>query len=281
MYDEEIESLIDAALVDGEITEKERQILLKKAMDFDIDPDEFEMVLDARILKLKKQAEEQNQTHEQAAPAPVAPKNNKRGVVKKCPSCGATVQSFHGVCPECGYAFEDVEANSSVRKLADDLEKNGKSREDGEEWDDYGKMSSIITQFPVPNSKADLIDLMTFIQTQMSSLDTETYGASVYRKACSAKLKECSTKAKLLFPHDTLLMPLIQEIEKNNKKEAGKRGVKKTIFVILGIFLIIVGIFCGYKIWYLDWAAIWRIVLIFYAEIMFIAFGLLLIKKEV
>ena len=279
MYDEEIESLIDAALVDGEITEKERQILLKKAMEFDIDPDEFEMVLDARILKLKKQAEEQNQTHEQAAPAPVAPKNNKRGVVKKCPSCGATVQSFHGVCPECGYAFEDVEANSSVRKLADDLEKKGKSREDGEEWDDYYKMSSIITRFPVPNSNADLIDLITFIQTQMSSISV-----SGYRKACSAKLKECSIKAKLLYPHDTLLMPLIQEIEKiekNNKIETVKLGVKKTIFVILGIFLIIVGIFCGYKIWCLDWAAIWRIVLIFYVEAMFIAFGLLLIEKEV
>ncbi|MCR5326546.1 MAG: hypothetical protein K6E37_07365 [Bacteroidales bacterium] len=50
-YSERIEALIDAALVDGEITDKERAVLLKRAKEEGIDPDEFEMVLNARCFE--------------------------------------------------------------------------------------------------------------------------------------------------------------------------------------------------------------------------------------
>ena len=45
MYNEQIEALISAALADGVLTEKEKQILFKKAESMGIDLDEFEMVL--------------------------------------------------------------------------------------------------------------------------------------------------------------------------------------------------------------------------------------------
>lgn len=54
MYDEQIEHLISAALADGVLTEKEKQILFKKAQSLGIDLDEFEMVLDARLVELAK-----------------------------------------------------------------------------------------------------------------------------------------------------------------------------------------------------------------------------------
>lgn len=54
MYNEQLENLIDAALADGVLTEKEKQILFKKAQAMDIDLDEFEMVLDARLVELKR-----------------------------------------------------------------------------------------------------------------------------------------------------------------------------------------------------------------------------------
>ena len=47
MYNEKIEALIKAALADGVLTEKEKQILFKNAQAQGIDLDEFEMVLDA------------------------------------------------------------------------------------------------------------------------------------------------------------------------------------------------------------------------------------------
>ena len=45
MYNEQIENLINLALADGELSEKEKQILFKKAEAAGIDLDEFEMVL--------------------------------------------------------------------------------------------------------------------------------------------------------------------------------------------------------------------------------------------
>ncbi len=122
MYNEQLEQLIDAALADGELTEKEKQVLFKKAQTLGVDLDEFEMVLDARLVKLKKAEEEKA--------ASSAPKSNKFGDVKKCPACGAIVQSYQGVCPECGYAFENIEANSSSRRFSEMLDKMTKEDED-------------------------------------------------------------------------------------------------------------------------------------------------------
>ena len=58
MYNEQIEALISAALADGMLTEKEKQILFKKAQAQGIDLDEFEMVLDARVFKMNTEREE-------------------------------------------------------------------------------------------------------------------------------------------------------------------------------------------------------------------------------
>ena len=55
LYDAQLEKLIDLALMDGVLTDKERQILIKKATQLGIDPDEFEMVLDARLYAKKQE----------------------------------------------------------------------------------------------------------------------------------------------------------------------------------------------------------------------------------
>lgn len=55
MYDEKIEALISAALADGVLTEKEKQVLFKRAQAEGIDLDEFEMVLDARLVEFRKE----------------------------------------------------------------------------------------------------------------------------------------------------------------------------------------------------------------------------------
>lgn len=59
MYDEKLETLITAALADGVLTDKEKQILFKKAEAMGIDLDEFELVLDGRLAKRKKEMEAQ------------------------------------------------------------------------------------------------------------------------------------------------------------------------------------------------------------------------------
>lgn len=62
MYNAELEKLMEMALMDGELTEKKKQILLKKAESFSIDLDEFEMVLDARVFEKIQQLQTTSQT---------------------------------------------------------------------------------------------------------------------------------------------------------------------------------------------------------------------------
>lgn len=130
MYNQQIEDLINAALADGELTEKEKQILFKKAQEHAIDLDEFEMVLDARLVEIKKKEAALSQQQElelakakaAAQSNPAAPKSDKFGDVRKCPACGAMLQSFQTKCDECGYEFKNVEAVNSAQRLFDLLQ---------------------------------------------------------------------------------------------------------------------------------------------------------------
>jgi len=45
----EIEKLVDFALADGIITEKEKNVILKKATELGVDADEIEVVIDGRL----------------------------------------------------------------------------------------------------------------------------------------------------------------------------------------------------------------------------------------
>jgi hypothetical protein len=210
MNNPEIENLINIALVDGELTEKEKQILFKKAESAGIDLDEFEMLLNARVFE--KQQELNRST---PATAAAAPKSDKFGDIKKCPACGGMLQSFQTKCDDCGHEFRNIDAVGSAQKLFDllqaatirnsqgisDLEKQkaqrldalsqkhnsdgtlvklfaGKSRAEtqDEEREDlireinkdrekvekslFQEKANIIKNFPIPNTKEDLIELL-------------------------------------------------------------------------------------------------------------------------
>ncbi|MBO4580901.1 MAG: hypothetical protein J5701_01265 [Bacteroidales bacterium] len=231
MYNEQLEQLIDAALADGELTEKEKQILFKKAQAMGVDLDEFEMVLDARLVKLKKAEAEKA--------ASSAPKSNKLGDVKKCPACGAMVQSYQGVCPECGYAFEGVDANLSSKKLAEAILKMEEKR-------DYSQVKALIEHFPIPNTKSDMIEFIT----SLSSKKEGDYYYSVYK----TKLDECIIRAKLLFPNDPLLQPLINSIEEKLNTKKKKLVQQRNILIISMVICIIILCCLLFLIWGItDW----------------------------
>ena len=112
MLTPELEQLINYALEDGVLTDKERSVLLRKAQAAGADMDEFEMILDAKLHEVQKTA------------ATVAPKSNsnKHGEVRKCPACGAMVSAFSTRCSECGFEFNNVEANKSANTLFEKLQ---------------------------------------------------------------------------------------------------------------------------------------------------------------
>lgn len=59
MYNEKLEALITAALADGVLTDKEKNLLFKKAEAMGIDRDEFDLMLNGRLAKRKKEMEAQ------------------------------------------------------------------------------------------------------------------------------------------------------------------------------------------------------------------------------
>lgn len=219
MYNEQLEQLIDAALADGELTEKEKQILFKKAQAMGVDLDEFEMVLDARLVKLKKAEAEKA--------ASSAPKSNKLGDVKKCPACGAMVQSYQGICPECGYAFEGVDANSAVKELSSLLQKES----------DPKKMERIIDSYPIPMDKASLLSFVTWLRPQ--SLDINHPLANAYYK----KYTECINKIRVSFANDKQLSPFISywdEDKKTIQKQKWINGTIKNKSFLIGVAIFII-----------------------------------------
>lgn len=214
MYNEKIEALIKAALADGVLTEKEKQVLFRRAQEQGIDLDEFEMVLDARLVELKKT--------EQTA----APKSNKFGDVKKCPICGAIVSAGLAACKECGYAFVSVESASSIKLLYEELKKeDNKSYEKG--FDIFSILDSsrgeyeiklkkaqakatIIRNFPVPNAKSDLLELLSGIHMQANPKGRKDNMSSSYTTDAAEDLglaywhlyTKCISMAKISFFKD-------------------------------------------------------------------------------
>ncbi|MBQ8223465.1 MAG: hypothetical protein IJZ87_09040 [Bacteroidales bacterium] len=220
MYDERIEQLINAALADGVLTEKEKQILFKRAQEQGIDLDEFEMVLDARLVELQKAEKEKAEKS--------APKSDKYGSVRKCPACSAIVGAFKGSCPECGYEFSNVDANLSSKKLYDALAKEMSSQ----------KKKEIIETFPLPNTKADLLEFLTALKPRIVDLNSE-FADSYYKKYA-----ECIEKAKVSFLGDKQLQPFIDDfniVRKEIKRKKISYSLKKR-WKLVAIVLVLVAI---------------------------------------
>ena len=199
MYNEKIEALIKAALADGVLTEKEKQVLFKNAQEQGIDLDEFEMVLDARLVELQKAEKEKAEKS--------APKSNKYGDVRKCPACGALVAAFKGACQECGYEFTNIDSNLSSKLLADKLLSESSDK----------KKIEIIETFPIPNTKADLLEFLTAIKPKL--IGDRNQFTNAYLK----KYQECIEKAKTAFEGDKQLQRFIDEYPSIEKQIKWKR----------------------------------------------------------
>lgn len=198
MYNEQLETLINAALADGVLTDKEKEILFRKASQMGVDLDEFEMVLDGRLAKMK------------AASRPAVPVQEKVGNIKKCPACGAVLTGTEARCPECGHYFTNVAANRTMEKFSAGLQQlAAKESGLGAIKRMYGLDSSIptyIKTFPIPNTAEDLLEFAVGLKGMMDGEVTE----ETVSNACRSKLKEVKTKISLLFPNDDRFKPIME-----------------------------------------------------------------------
>ena len=213
MHSPELEKLIEAALIDGALTEKEKQILFKKAEKEGVDLDEFEMILDARLHE-KQQSMKKTET-----PPSIASKSNKYGEVKKCPNCGAIVQPFQTKCLDCNFEFRGIETISSIMNLHNELQKiEEKFTNKSGFWNFLIRDESImeaqarfLSTYPIPNTKEDILEFLALAigegrvkkKRSIWSDDDETAN---YRKAWRDKASQIIFKARFAMQDDKKTM---------------------------------------------------------------------------
>ena len=254
MYNEKIEQLISAALADGVLTEKEKQVLFKRAQEQGIDLDEFEMVLDARLVELRKAEKEKAEKS--------APKSTKFGDVRKCPVCGALVPALAVSCAECGYEFSGISASSSAQLLSKQIneikEKASARKSEVRRSDKYSskvdtgqmfsseqiainqididtqqQLENVVLNFPIPNAKHDLFDLILFLKNHL--------GENIYE----VKFNECLERANYLFPNDELFSQIVSDAKKARKDHKAK-VIGTVIFYVCMCIGVVIGLLLMY-----------------------------------
>lgn len=237
MYSKELESIIDAALVDGLLTDKEREVLHRRAAQEGVDADELDVVIEGRLAKIKQEKE---------GSRPALPASDKRGNVVRCPNCGSPVQAGAVKCAECDYVFTNVQANSSMvrfqKGLEDIQEKYDLKIEKASKKEKYDlgldmneEMKRFIQQFPIPSSKEDLIEFT-------SAMDGKRRNSNGgYEDAYRAKYKECVLKIKTLFSDDPQMMNLVKSTDtKWGRVSSGTKDLIMIVAIFTALFIMII-----------------------------------------
>lgn len=234
----EIENLMNMALADGEVTEKERGIILRKAEALGEDKDEVEMILDGKIALMIK---EQSSNH-------TILKINKEGDNKKCPACGSPFNSFTTFCKDCGHEFQNVSKNSTIEDFISfftsiDEQIKNEYVKNGEDYQDVGwagnkikkssflmdneigkrihkKKIELISIFEVPNSKEEILSFLSIAISEASKnipFNLVLGGNKEIKEIKSAwftKSKNLIFKSRLLFKDDKKTLDEIENYAK-------------------------------------------------------------------
>jgi hypothetical protein len=225
----ELEKIVDTLLASGELTERSRALLMQKAEKLGVDLLDFELELENKIAQKKASI---------SGPLPIysslPPKSNKVGSLKKCPSCGAPVESFKTKCAECGHEFSNISTNSTVEDfilklnsiekiVRDEYYKNGENYVvnmfTGEKQEFSGtvinmniaprvhkKKVEMISIFEVPNSKEEILTFLAIAipeaTKKISSFLGSNKEAIEIKNAWNSKANNLVFKSRLLFKDD-------------------------------------------------------------------------------
>jgi ribosomal protein L32 len=220
----EIENLINMALADGEVTEKERAIILRKAESLGIDKDEVEMILEAKLHQLQKRANE-----------------SKKENVNKCPSCGEIIHGLSQVCSSCGYVLnKSTIAGQNSKGLSDSIH----------------QLENLIIDVK-SSPKPSFGDRLKIIVLTYFSLGLYL----IYRKFAHKKgdsfenlVAKCEKEARLIKVHygedkkvKLLLDELNGEIDKIGKER--KKLSLRTNLGCFGLVIVFIGLYAIMTIW--------------------------------
>lgn len=198
MFSQELENLIQATLEDGKLEPYEKEALVKRAEAEGVDLTELEIYINSILQKRQRELEK-----EKKAAYAKAEKKKKEEFGRVCPNCGKQVPSMTLKC-ECGYEFSTQKKVSSIKVFSDKLEK----------VKEHDKKIQIISTFPVPNTKEDIIEFLAlsisevkkkvvFLRTKIGGALLAIVLALITFGGCYA-IGEWQSKHRLeLMEHDT------------------------------------------------------------------------------
>ena len=161
----DVEKLISIAKDSGELTGKQREIILRKARQLGEDVDEVEMVLES--IRPKMIIEGSTRASEKRM---------------KCPNCGALITETSFKCPECGYVLQhENKASEEARSVVDRLqERLAESSKPANKTDSIlasispkiaiQRQVSVVNTFTMPTTKEGLTQLLEFAYSNYISI---------------------------------------------------------------------------------------------------------------
>lgn len=121
-------------------------------------------------------------------------KKERTVIVLRCPSCGASINSFKGKCESCGCEFIGLETSKSIKEFSDKLIT----------FETTEQRINLIKSFPIPNTKEDIMEYMMLASSNIGYGEglNDLEEQSDYENAWLTKFIQGYQKAKLVFEHD-------------------------------------------------------------------------------
>lgn len=174
----------------------------------------------------------------------------KKGNVNKCPSCGAQVGAFASACESCGHEFNEIAANRTIAALVarfDEIEKeaysNTQINESRRTKIIIEKRSRTIRDFPIPNAREDLQQLLYYIQPKL--IDTARPDSNI--EDWRTKFSEVLSRAKNAYKNDAAALAEFTKIENSLQSTLSEsiiiKAKRNPLFVALVLGLLAIGLF--------------------------------------
>lgn len=137
------------------------------------------------------------------------------GELHKCPNCGELLESFVSTCPSCNYELRGTKSANSIQNFLSKLEQTTSVEQ----------KSTLIRNFPIPNTKEDIFEFMILASTNIKRQKNE-----LIFNAWLAKFEQCYKKASLSFvnePDYEKFQMIYNQTIKTINKEKIVHGVNK------------------------------------------------------
>ena len=226
----DIEKLINIAKEGGELTEKQKAIILRKAEKLGEDVDEVEMILET--VKPKPVSKE----------IPVS--SEKR---MKCPNCGAVILDTALSCPECGFVLDKENIASLKAREQIEILQNKLNETSNPE-----KQALLINTFTMPITKEGLSQFLELAYSNYASIGTaeKDIKREPIRNAWKGKCLQAYNALLRLGESDSSVQALLNRykplLEEEGKKKSAHSKIKK---IILGVAILVAIPFLANEIW--------------------------------